>query len=735
MQTLRLIRVLRNSPRGLASTFLYVASAALAVANPVSFICDAGDASRNVPCRVSLVPRDYTLRVQTIESDKVTELPPGLYDLRASADGLALATNTTLRIVPEPSPPRRIRLTLAPGGWIRLESGFVPSGGAVQILSLATGRLDTVFIDRESQLPFPAGKIVATALAGQERFVGVTSPHIVIAGKEERLERVHLSKPGTTDVILKIAYGDVTPAPARHDVELSISKDAPPLHPEATSNAVDHYSFFYDVPKGRYRVDLKSRYWWTPEATVDVVSAPVALDSGIQLRARPSLTIRVTEGQESAAAGFHYSLFECSDGVFGPGTAATPDPTKCRVLTSGNASGKARVDFLAPRWYFVVTERDAFRAARQVDMRDGVDADLAVDFRETRLTGHVRSRSEPVSAELTAVGEEEGKHVATGEAGADGAYALVLPAEETFRLTVMPPGVSERDAAVFRVSTHGLSMESDFDIPATKAFVVVTDAETQAPLEGARVTFVRAGGSEDRETDPLGKAALPLLPKGETRIDVAADGYRGETVTTQLAETEEAQLIPVHLRRTLPENSVRIHLPSGAAPPRSEVFVFASGGAVLEKEMCDADGLCQLANSPPQGALILGAGVEGGMTIEAADLALTAGDLTLRPAGGVLRVAVSRGPQSKDQVFRLGIMLEGVTIPEGIVASVANLLLSAYRLYLPRGMSQVLEVPGLPAGTSAIALDQVLADGRSTWSTGAIPISLPGPDAVPVSVP
>ena len=143
--------------------WLLFALAPPALAANAVFHCERADNANSVPCSVRLVPSEPTKAVIEARPDKAVEIAPGRYEIRAGSPGFALASDAsyTAREVPPGSPSDRVRLSLVPGGSVYIDPSAVPSPGAVQLVSLSTGKADVLFVDREREIPVPAGKLVA----------------------------------------------------------------------------------------------------------------------------------------------------------------------------------------------------------------------------------------------------------------------------------------------------------------------------------------------------------------------------------------------------------------------------------------------------------------------------------------------------------------------------------------------------------------------------------------------
>jgi hypothetical protein len=681
---------------------------------------------------VTLVPHDYAADLIVVDSGLPKEIPPGLYDVRAGAPELALGTPSTLEISEDDRAPAKvIRLSLIAGGQIHLDRAFAPPGGAVQVFSVATGRLDTMFVDRDRDLPFPIGQVIATSLAGPDIFLGVADPFGLSVGETKHLQQVHRPAPRSNDLIMKLSYVGEAERPQEFDVKLSLSRSGKNLDARVTSNIRDHYSVFYDVPWDSYAIQADSHFWWMTSRKIDIEATTGLLHDELSASRKPSLTL------DPKPAGydqpFAYTLYECDQAMFGAFTGAVPDVKKCQALREGTFVGHATLKVLDPRWYFVRIRRGKVDLYRQVDLSDGADRTLSPETGGVQISGHVLVGGHGQAAEISIEADDTREFVESTTSGSDGAYQVELPEQQIFRAVVSVGEMTGENSAVFRFETAGPAMTKDFEIPKAKALVVVSDSASQAPLAGALVVFNQAEGSEERKTDEKGEAELPPLPAGTMKLIVSADGYKRESVSCELKDQDTPQRIAVSLNPQ--RRHIRIKLSSGAAPERAMAFLLGYGMGVLEKVFCDPTGSCGFAEDPPEDGLLLAAGVGGGLTIVPAVGAFESGELALRPDGGVLRVAVARGSKTARSLLYLAVELDGLLVPEPVIASVANLLLKSYRIYLQPDNPQTLDVPGLPVGDVTVTVVPLEGPQQQPGQQTTRRVSLPQVSPVGVTVP
>lgn len=179
------------------------------------FLCSQGR-QPDVPCLLTLAPRDPRTPMVSGSTPNIIDVPVGVFDLRATGDhGLAMARNLTITIATEDlweDHTKPVRIFLEPGGTIAITDTSLPPASAVQVLSLRTGRIDTVFVNRETELPFPSGDAIAIGSLGPHLYAGVTTPFMLRAEEHHEIRTFHKPQPGTSDVLLALEYGPTAEA-------------------------------------------------------------------------------------------------------------------------------------------------------------------------------------------------------------------------------------------------------------------------------------------------------------------------------------------------------------------------------------------------------------------------------------------------------------------------------------------------------------------------------------------
>lgn len=684
--------------RCIALGLLALAAAYPLFAGGLPFQCIAEGSP--VDCRVCLVPFDYSKELTCSSGGQLPEVTTGRFELRVFAKSLALPTNTTLSYSPEElAPTRLLSLSLIPGGVIDIPPAIVAAGGAVHLLSLKTGRVDTVFVDRERQIPFPAGEVIAVALRAPNEFLGMTIPWRLNQGTTRKVPELTTPKPGRGHLLSRIDYPADASATLR-DLRITLEGEEPEASIVSLPSAT-LYSVFYNAPSGRLKLSVKSQFWRMQDAFV-TVARPMSLARNSVLP-RPSLHIKI-EGDVPPEALVKTTLYDCDQTKEGAGQTAWPELTKdCSVHWNGEAeAGKAHIPHLDSRWYFVAAEWDGHSIGRRVDLRPGIDVSETFEFRRTRVEGRVRLGGVGVPATLQWADDRSGEVETTAQADVEGFYVAAVWSPKVAMVTISPtprPDISERQWIEIPATSE---LRKDFDIPDTDVRVLVRDSRTEKLVAEANVGFVRSGASEE-EVAEEGEVRLSGIAPGNLRCHVSAEGYVPSDVDLQVTSTSKPQTFSVRLD-PLGEERFLALLPTGVAAANADVMPGVGPSSYARRLQCDAHGECRLpAGSPPEEPILV-FHPEAGLTVATVGSVKEEGRLMLRRPGGPLRVGLQRGAIAALVTLQISVAIDGLPIDPMILGLMANRLQKSYRIYLQPGFAGPFEVQGLPEGELIVAV-------------------------------
>jgi hypothetical protein len=610
----------------------------------------------------------------------------------------------------------------------------------VELLSIDTGRIDTLFLARENEVPFPAGRAIALGVASPGVYVGLTRPWEQPRGNRYSLPEFSRPKQGMGHLIIRAQAEHGWTAAAR-DVSLSLSGGGPEIRASTATNlAPAHYSVFYDVPAGTYSVHIQSEHWRLSIGEVVVKPDHVVFSEGARLLEKPNVAVEIVP-EPWRVGPWTVTAYHCGSEQLGPG--GWPDLAGCKperqVKTMEDHAVLSGLDW--PK-VFVTAEASGHQAGRQVDLSDGKSATLQLEVRSGHIFGTVSRGGQPIQAEVTIEAVwPRGEALSTASAS-DGTYSSTLWAPGVYRVRARPPDQPANRASEVTVTVgRELEQRADIAIPSTDLLLRVIDKDTGQPIPGATVGWLESGSGRSQTADDLGEAPLPPLPSGPTRLRVAADGYRTEHPTFQVLETSEPQSFEQVLVRERPENSFTVLLPSGAPATMAQAFVCdPTGTTVTEAASCGSSGICQLAAKPADGQPIFVFDPQAALTVGTAGQTLAAGTVTLPPPGGELTIPVHRGTATATQTLALSIELGGYYIPDDILAAVAARLMQSYQVFLPAHSDpDAFRLQGLPQGTGSCT---ILARARgATTATAFLRASdvvlwqLPMQNSAPVELP
>jgi hypothetical protein len=715
---------------------IYLTVAGWANAAVLGFDCDSGDGRqlRSVPCEVTLVPRRYTLPPIVIPPGQAIAVPPGAYDIRAGAPGLALVTNATVTVTPDGPPGHGAEIHLSPGGTVVLGGTLLPRHGAVELLSLSTGRVDTVFVDREHTLPFPAGKLVALGLARPGVVEGLSEPMTLGIGRQELIDRFEPARPGRGHALVAVAYGGSLEL---QDGVISLERNGQPVSSSIQTNKSPYrgYAAFYNLEAGEYAVHVISRYWNVPPTAVRVAASAATLVDAIPLRLKPKIAVSLNVDPSLAGAPREVSLYACPQAD--EGSTITPDIAKCRRIRSETTpTNVADLPFLDPGRYFVQFVAGGHRTGRWVEV-GSEDIRTSLSIRPVRLHGEVTRAGRGISAALEFTNDDflDAPEKISTESDEGGHYqAIVWSLSYLAHITPKDGEPGDSVEKAFFVP-RGTEPEQDFKVPGEAAVVTVVDASSGQPIGSASVNCM----GRRRQTDAEGRARFGALPPRRLECTATAEDHLDGTRTFDLTESDSDQVFSMELQRRSAENSFRALFPTGQAAAGTDAYIGFGTDAVNgfggPHTVCDQTGLCSLGDRPPDSTPIYLVNAAAGLTVVAAGKALDDGTVVLQSAAPPFAVTLDTGTQPANERVMGMVFVDGVEVPNGLLRQLGAEFGAGPDVITVGRQEPVLRFGGLPAGV--ILLRIVTVNGASVGSVLAPPteVPLPAPSAVHIELP
>lgn len=243
------------------------------------------------------------------------------------------------------------------------------------------------------------------------------------------------------------------------------------------------------------------------------------------------------------------------------------------------AGGPHQFDALPAEAHRVTLHVGNWRFFKDVDLSAG-DGDVVFELEPITIHGRVFLGDDPAAAELRFHNHSEWVTVRTDDSGA-------------YRATVWQPGyytiriaIAGSDRAPFTQHFTAIdeSGQRDFRLPLTKYELSVRDAETGAPIAGAKVNagnvWIDESGAEQSlldtlQTDGSGSIMLSPLRAGRLLLTVSAKGYaEGQLERTVLPDDPRAHELTVSLQRARVSHRLRLLGSKGEPLAGAEIWAF-----------------------------------------------------------------------------------------------------------------------------------------------------------------
>ncbi len=587
----------------------------------------------------------------------------------------------------------------------------------------------------------PAGAVVALVFADGERLAAVSRPKVVEPGGGPAALAFEPPAAGSGDLVVRVDYPEGVEGSALRDMRARVNgpagaKDANAATPAATGS---HTSIFYGLPAGRWSAEVLSEHWSAEPVAIDVAAGGASLVSIARLLPRPTLTVELAIDRGLESETRRLSLHRCAPGDWAD--SGRLDSERCPAAGSTREK-RAVFSRVEARWHVLEVEIGGRRLRRAIDLRPGADVEEKISVEATRLSGRVirGRRGVPAEIELECL-ESPGVPVAA-RAGSDGAFRAVLWPQGSWRAQVLPDRMERGDAAVFAVDAHKPgAIARDFELPETELRLALLDAKTKDPLPDASVAYLSFGKPRFREADDFGQVQLSGVPPGLLEVYAEAEGYRARQAALEVEDSGALQSFDVELSPLDRDNEFQAVLPSGAAAASAKVFVGATAfGIERERVDCDGEGVCRLAERPPEGEGMLLAHPDAGFTVLAAGQALSARHARFAPGGGILRLIPTRGETTADALLQVSVSIPGATLPPMWLDNLALAIARPSRTAVFPGARSGFFLPGLPAGAITVTITAARRDASGAFGppavvAGPIALELPATEAVAVELP
>ncbi len=657
------------------------------------------------------------------------------------SDGLALSENVKLTARTSASARARpVSLSLSPGG--RVAIGNTDGAAVVEVLALDGGRQERLIPGRDAEARLPVGRALALSFATAGSLAGVARPIEVSPATEPAVPIFAAPEPSAGHVVVRFAYPADAESAVSRDARVVLTGSAGRYEPAVVSNAagVYHHSVFYDVPAGRYTVEIESKLWTGAPSEMDMRAGELVLRELPRPVPRPTLSVELGVDPAFEVEKRRVALYCCEPGEWA--AAGRMDPVRCPRVGTTDDTDRAVFPALDARWHVLEVGVGRRFLRRAVDLRPAKDSVEKIPLAPTTVRGRVSRSRRGVSADLVFENLDDRDSSVASLADENGVFAASLWPQGAWRVRVTPQRADPADAPVFPVDAPrpGL-LERHFDLPPTELSVRVLDEKTREPIPGAALAFLSFGTARFRATNSLGEVRLAALSPGHLEITAEADGYRSGQAAVEIEDSSALQPFEIALSPFESENTFAALLPSGMPASGARVFVGAAGsGTERERVSCDDDGICRLAERPAAGDILLAAHPDAGITTLLAADALASRRVVLRPSGGILRVRPIRGEASKDALLQISVTAGGVTLAPVWLDNLAFAIGRPARSAVFPGARSGFFLTGLPAGPAIVTIsaaprEETGAFGPPAVVAGAIAVELPLSEAIEIELP
>jgi hypothetical protein len=456
----------------------------------------------------------------------------------------------------------------------------------------------------------PAGRAVAMITDRQENVLRLSRPFVV---PEHETVAITPAVPSVgSDVVVVLKRARTASGP--DDIAMTLDVEQRLIEPDVFLSTADRvYGIWYAVEARRAVFRVSS-------ATSGLPAEEVTLRAGGIATLRRSLKLLPSARVSVRCPADTFEEGKRSIEIAGAGRNVIRqlELNGDEIVAEHLPAEKLWISLTIGKWRFV----------READLTHFDDRDVVFDLQPVIVDGTVYLGDDPAAA--TVKFYLGGGDWAEVDSDKKGGYHITLWEPSTYVVEVVPkqgraPPYREYRVQVFSSGTR------DFHIPDTDYRVLVTDADSHAPVSGAEVIvgnrFRLGDGPEQRTSqgtvaDAQGVAVLPPLQTGAAEIVVRADGYfESERITLPVADDREPHSIPIQIRREGKTTTVMLRLPDGRPAAGARLFATASdmSGAIAWQSSASTDGHAEVP-SAIRGAPLFIAHAEAGSLVRIWDV-------------------------------------------------------------------------------------------------------------------
>jgi hypothetical protein len=410
------------------------------------------------------------------------------------------------------------------------------SGDEVRPIRMPAGRLLAGVFDPRS------GDAVALARPVHIRAGGLT--HVKPALPESG-----------TDVLVVLDRPKVRTQAEEDAVAFQLEVDGQRSPPGVLADSADRvYAVWYGVEGRRARVIANGRELTFAGREFPLFSRRVITVRG-QLQPLPKLRAEIAPGADLPADA-HIQAKRLT------GEVLIDVPLLDRMVDLGHMPAETiEVMLLSPE----------IELRRRVDLTSGIDDAVVFQPEPLTIRGRLTRGERGVSGSIAfTLGTRRPVTVATDD---DGSYTAKLWAAGLYRVVATASGTPPFEAGGRQLASDSVL---NIDLPRASVVIEVVDETSRAPIVGARIAAVPAGGTsralsraQRAVTDGGGSATLPPIDPGTIELNLAADDYLAAERVLQVADSDETQHFTVELRPADANRTDRISLQLADGTPAS----------------------------------------------------------------------------------------------------------------------------------------------------------------------
>jgi len=683
LASVRFLVAAEKTSRGLLLGAIAAGLLSAGDAAAIHLVCKSPSAT--VPCRIWLVPAEATRPVVELAGGRKASVEPGRYFLRAESPQGVLPAPAAVVVVPgESEKGEPDEVLLRPGARVEVPDGLVGEAGAVHLLSLDSGAIETLFLAQRRFTLEPAGRAIAVGLAGPGLVAGVTAPFEVPGSGAVKVPPLQNPAPGTGHVVVSWAYPEGS---ARPDDGLTPLLRSGERTLEASESRFDrdrlHWAVYYDVPAGRWSAVVRSRRWRSTPREIEVIDRRTSFPDPVPLLRKAELTLGLERSGDLADEPFDVTVYrvpadECEPARRRGHLSPALDEERAEVLDrQRSVRGEARVPGVDPGCVAVAFEC----SGRRTHVVEEVgDEDLAIvgKLAPIHVTGTLRWSGKGGPGSLRFTHLNDGTVEDEAEADRDGAYRATVWQAGFFSVRIAPADGGPPATKRLRVPPGIESVEADFDLPSETFRFRVVDATSNEPVPGAVACCIP--GLEEELARPAADAdgrlafRIPRPERERTAEDpvrlplrFSAEGYEPSNLEIDPLRPPAGEEV-VRLRKEDDRSRFFALLPDGSPAAGASVFLAPAGVASDDVARtavvaCDRAGECRLGKVYPESQSLAIVHAAAGITTATLGEISRTGTVRLLPRAGGFELRVVRGPQSLGRLLSLSVVLNGREVP------------------------------------------------------------------------